>query len=248
MLSYLGAEPLAVSISSGLLILVSFMFILVNLQEIYSISNLIIKLILPWIFFMWLTSVRFVGNYSFKHVLRAVCFQSGPLLMFLCFYIQGKSYPGKNFKTNQRLFFILTAVTTFFFCYAFASGKKYTADFLSIGSVLYLTSLLPWISILNNKVLKGILLAGISCLALFSMKRSALLQISVGGFFYVLIQNMIIEQRKKMLYFLLAPFVQHITRFHARLMRFVQPTTTVRQRRYVSIARGNPTPSHQRRI
>jgi len=208
MLSHFEAEPFAVSVTSGLLMVVPLGFILVNLQEIYfRKSNLSIKLILPWIFFMWATSVGLVGNYPFKHVLRAVCFQSGPLLMFLCFYIQGKSYPGKNFKTNQRLFFILTAVTAYFFCYNLVSGRKYSADFLKIGSVLYLTMLLPWISILNNKTLKYILLAGLSCLALFSMKRSALLQISIGGFFYVLIQNMIVERRKRGLFLFLIPFI-----------------------------------------
>jgi hypothetical protein len=208
MLSSLGAEPFAVSVSSGLLMVVPLVFILMNLQEIYfRKSNLSIKLILPWIFFMWATSIKLMTSYSFREVLRAVCFQGGPLLLFLCFYIQGKSCPGKNFKTNQRLFFVLTAVTAFFFCYTLVSGKKYSADFLLIGSVLYLTTLLPWISILNNKVLKGILLAGISGLVLFSMKRSALFQISIGGFFYILIQNMIVEQRKRMFYFLLAPFV-----------------------------------------
>jgi len=206
MLSSFETEPFAVSVSSGLLMLVPFLFILMNLPEIYCRkSNFSIKLILPWIIFMWITSTGLIISYSFKETLRAVCFQSGPLLLFLCFYIQGKSYPGKNFKTNQRLFFILTLVTTFFFCYALVTGQRFASDIILVGSVLYLTNLLPWVSILNNKVLKNIVLAGISGLALFSMKRSALAQIFVGGFFYILIQNIVVQQKKRGLFFLLTP-------------------------------------------
>jgi hypothetical protein len=210
LLGNLGVDALFVgAVTNGLLMAVPFGFILVNLQEIYlRKSNLYIKLIIPWIFFMWLTSFGLMARYSFRDTLRVVCFQSGPLLMFLCFYIQGKSCTARNFKVNQRLFFILTLVTIYFFSFELVTGRKYfTDDFLRVGNVLFLTMLLPWISILNNKVLRYILLASLSCLALFSMKRSVLFQISVGGFFYVLIQNMIIEQRKKGLFLLLTPFI-----------------------------------------
>ncbi len=210
LLGNLGVDVLFVgSVTNGLLMAVPFGFILVNLQEIYlRKSNLYIKLIIPWIFFMWLTSFGLLAQYSFRDTLRVFCFQSGPLLMFLCFYIQGKSCTARNFKTNQRLFFILTLLTTYFFSFELVTGKTYaTDDLLRVGSVLFLTMLLPWISILNNKALKYILLAGLSCLALFSMKRSALAQISVGGFFYILIQNIIIEQRKRGFFLLLLPFV-----------------------------------------
>ncbi len=204
----LGRDPLVSSIFSGLLLIVLFGFIMVNLQEIYlGRTGFCIKLILPWIFFMWLTSAGLLTRYPFRETLRAVCFQSGPLLMFLCFFIQGKNCTARNFKANQRLFFILTLVTVFYFSHELVMGQKYSADFFAIGHVLYLTMLLPWISLLNNKILKYILFASLSGLALFSMKRSALLQISVGGFFYVLIQNMIVEQRKRILYFFLTPFV-----------------------------------------
>ncbi|MBN2019152.1 MAG: O-antigen ligase family protein [Sedimentisphaerales bacterium] len=206
--SNLDASSVAISISYGLLLVVPFGFVLANLHELYfRKAGFYIKLILPWIFFMWLTSLKLLAEYPIRSVVRAVCFQSGPLLMFLCFFIQGKSSTAGNFKANQRLFFILTAFAVFFFsCELIMKEKYFFGDILRIGSVLYVTMLLPWISILKNRTLRYILLAGISCLTLFSMKRSVLIQIFVGGFFYVLIQNVIIEQRKKALFILLTPF------------------------------------------
>ncbi len=208
-LSNLDSNSRVVSISSGLLMMVLFLFVLANLPGIYlSKTDFCIKLILPWIFFMWLTSARLFGSYySFNNILRAVCFQSGSLLIFLCFFIQGKNCTDRNFKTNQRLFFILTLVTVFFFSYEVVVGKGHSADFVVVGHALYLTMLLPWISILNNKALKYILLVGLSCLALLSLKRSVLFQVSVGGFFYVLIQNVFVVQRRRLLVLLLTPFV-----------------------------------------
>ncbi len=207
LLSKFGMDSLAVSISSGLLTIVLFSFLLANLHDIYlRKTGFYIKLIFPWILFMWMTSAVLIASHSLRDILRAVCFQSGSLLIFLCFFIQGKNCTDRTFKANQRLFFVLTMVTACFFSFEVIRGRTVSSDFMAVGHVLYLTMLLPWISILNNKVVKYILLAGLSCLALFSMKRSALLQISVGGLFYVLIQNMIVEQRKKMLYFFLTPF------------------------------------------
>lgn len=157
---------------------------------------------------MWLTSFGLLSTYPFRSVVRAVCFQSGPLLMFLCFFIQGKSCADKNFKANQRLFFILTLVAVFFFFFELVTGGSYfTLGLLKVGSVLYVTMLLPWISTLKNRSLRYTLLASLSCLVLFSMKRSVLVQIVIGGFFYILVQNMIIEQRKKILFILLTPFI-----------------------------------------
>ena len=59
----------------------------------------------------------------------------------------------------------------------------------------------------KKRGLKYILLASLSCLALFSMKRSVMAQIIIGGFFYILVQNIIIEQKKKVLFIFLTPFV-----------------------------------------
>ena len=208
LVSNLGRGPLALSITSGLLMAVPFGFILVNLQEIYfRKTDFFIKLIIPWIFFMWMTSIGLPGRYPLREMLRAICFQSGPLLLFLCFFIQGKNCTANNLKANKISFFILTLITTFFFSFELVTGKRYSTDFLRVGHVLFLTMLLPWISILNNKFLKYIFLAGLSCLALFSMKRSALFQIAIGGFFYVLIQNMFVEQKKRILFLSLIPFV-----------------------------------------
>lgn len=206
LLSKMGTDSLAISISSGLLMMVLFLFLLANLSTIYSRTGFYIKMIFPWILFMWATSGVLIANQSFRNILRAACFQSGPLLIFLCFFIQGKNCTDRTLKANQRLFFILTVVTASFFSYEVIRGKTVSSDFLAIGQVLYLTMLLPWVSIRNNKVVRYILLAGLSCLALFSMKRSALLQISIGGLFYVLIQNVILEQKKKGLYLFLVPF------------------------------------------
>ena len=204
----LDRDPLVSSICSGLLMLVLSMFVLANLQDIYlRKTGFIIKLILPWIFYMWLTSFGLLGDYPFRDKLRAICFQSGPLLLFLCFFIQGKSCTPRNFKANQRLFFILTLVTSFYFIAERVMGTKYSDEFIVIGHVLYLTMLLPWITILNNKVLKNVFLPILSCLALFSLKRSVLFQISVGGSFYVIIQNTIVRHKKNILLLLLTPFI-----------------------------------------
>ena len=205
----LDAGSIPVSISYGLLLVVPLGFVLVNLGEIYWARNsFLIKLILPWIFFMWLTSIQLLDTYPVKSVVRAVCFQGGPLLMFLCFFIQGKNCTDKKFKANQRLFFILAVVAVCFFGYELASGEDYLViGIVKIGSVLYVTMLLPWISIFKNKALKYILLAGLSCLVLFSMKRSVLFQITIGGFLYIFVQNVIIEQRKRLLFVFLTPVV-----------------------------------------
>lgn len=207
--SNLDAGSIPISISYGLLLVVPLGFVLANLGEIYWARNsFLIKLILPWIFFMWFTSVGLLSIYPLRSVVRAVCFQGGPLLMFLCFFIQGKNSTDENFKANQRLFFILTVVTVCFFGYELASGEDYLViGIVKVGSVLYVTMLLPWISTYKNRGLKYILLAGLSCLVLFSMKRSVLFQITIGGSLYVLVQNVIIEQRKRLLFIFLTPFV-----------------------------------------
>lgn len=207
--SNLDVNSVGVSVSYGLLLVVPFGFILANLHEIYvGKINFFIKLIIPWIFFMWMTSFGLLSTYPVRSVVRAVCFQSGPLLMFLCFFIQGKSCADKNFKANQRLFFILTLVAVYFFCFELVTGGTYfTVGLVKVGSVLYVAMLLPWISTFKNRGLRYTLLAGLSCLVLFSMKRSALLLVVVGGFFYIVIQNIIIEQRKKLLFIFLTPFV-----------------------------------------
>ncbi len=206
--SNLDVNSVGVSVSYGLLLVVPFGFILANLHEIYvGKINFFIKLIIPWIFFMWMTSFGLLSTYSVRSVVRAVCFQSGPLLMFLCFFIQGKSCAGKNFKANQRLFFILTLVTVYFFCFELVTGGSYfTVGLVKVGSVLYVAMLLPWISTFKNRGLRYTLLAGLSCLVLFSMKRSVLFQITIGGSLYVLVQNVIIEQRKRLLFVFLSHF------------------------------------------
>jgi len=209
LVSNFGKASLVLSISYSLLMLVISVFVLANLHEIYlRKTGFYIKLIIPWIVYMWLTSVVLLGSYSFNDRLRAICFQSGSLLLFLCFYIQGKRCTPRNFNANQRLFFILTLVTVCFFSFELVMGRRrYSGDFLVVGYVLYLTMLLPWITILNNKVLKKVFLPIIFCLALFSLKRSALLQISVGGSFYIIIQNTIVRHRKGILLLLLTPFI-----------------------------------------
>lgn len=205
----LGVEANVVSATYGLLVVVPLGYILVNLHEIYvGKISFFIKIILPWIFFMWMTSFGILATYPLRSVVRGICFQSGPLLMFLCFFIQGKSCEDKKFKTNQKLFFILTLVTIFFFCFERARGGQYfSGGLVKVGSVLYLAMLLPWISTFKNKGLRYTLLAGLSCLVLFSMKRSAFFLVAVGGFFYVLVQNVIIEQKKKIFFIFLTPLV-----------------------------------------
>ncbi|MBE0536471.1 MAG: hypothetical protein IH624_12455 [Phycisphaerae bacterium] len=208
--SNLDADAILVSVSYGLLLVVPLGFVLANVGEIYwTRNNVLIKWIIPWIIFMWLTSLQLVSVYPLRSVVRAVCFQGGPLLMFLCFFIQGRNYTDEKCRANQILFFILTVVAVCFFGFELTRGEEYLVviGIVKVGSVLYVTMLIPWIMTYRNRGLKYILLAGVSFLVLFSFKRSALFQIVIGGSVYVLVQNMIVEQRKKVLFIILTPCV-----------------------------------------
>ena len=207
LVSIIKVNPLISSIASGVLILIMLLFVLANLQDIYlRRTNFVVKLIFPWVLFLWFNSVCFLGGQTWNNIIRAVCFQCGCLLIFLCYYIQGVSCSVENFKANQRVFFVLTIFTVMFYAYEYVLGKRYTVDYAPVGFVLYLTMLLPWIALLNNKMLRYVLLAILSCLALFSLKRSVLIQISIGGLFYVLIQSVIEGQRKRTISMLVFPF------------------------------------------
>ncbi len=185
------------------LFVVSIIYILLNYKTALALG-VIFKISLVYVAFACLMSMPSM-SYGMKILSKSVIIPTLAPISLVVFYIYARNVPDSR-GVMQILAFIAFIVFIIGFKRSYSESQSMNLH-MTFGDGYYALFLLPFLLTVRSNIMRYLLLFAIGACALLSGKRGMILAFVLGSYAFLLIQNVVLEKKFKVLYVVFTPIM-----------------------------------------